>query len=224
MDAGDMAIWEPQFEAFLRRNGATGDAAHDDQHIRRVVQNARSLARIEGADVRVVLPAAWLHDCVIIPKDSPQRPIASRLAAAIAAGFLHTIEYPAALIPAIGHAIEAHSFTASIPPRTLEARVVQDADRLDAIGAIGIARCLMLGGAMSKPLYHVEEPLPATRPPDDSAYVIDHFYRKLLGLADTMQTEAGRHEARRRTIVMRSFLDQLDAEIAGRWDNDRPEV
>src|SRR6185503_808605 len=125
--------------------------------------------------LEVVIPAAWLHDCVTVPKDSPQRSTASRLAAAAAGDFLHASGYPAEHIPAIQHAIEAHSCSAGIAPHTSEAMVVQDADRLDALGAIGIARILMLGGALGMPLYDPHEPFPETRPPDDRANVLDHF-------------------------------------------------
>jgi uncharacterized protein len=207
--------WESLFANFITTQLPTDDPAHDLAHVRRVVANARMLAAAEGADMAVVLPAAWLHDCVVVPKDSPQRAQASRLAAAAAADFLHEIGYPAAHIPAIAHAIAAHSFTARIPPETLEARVVQDADRLDAIGAIGIARTLMLGAAMGKPLYDEADPLPATRPPDDARAVIDHFYTKLLRLAEMMQTATGRREGERRTALMRLYLDELGRELSG---------
>jgi uncharacterized protein len=207
------AAWEKQFAAFLQRSTLKADAAHDQQHIRRVVTNAKALAEAEQADLAVVLPAAWLHDCVLVPKDSPQRSQASRMAAQAATSFLASMDYPAHYLPDIAHAIEAHSFTAQIPPRTLEARVVQDADRLDSIGAIGVARCLMLGGAMDKPLYQPQEPFPQRRSPDDTRYVIDHFYQKLLLLADTMTTESGRRAAQGRMIFMHQFLEQLRAEI-----------
>ena len=208
----DLPAWEARFAAFLA-TAAPADAAHDAEHIRRVVANARRLAAQTGAELAVVVPAAWLHDCVAVPKDSPQRRQASQLAAAAATDFLRAAGYPAAYLEPIGHAIAAHSFSAQIAPLTLEAQVVQDADRLDALGAVGIARCLLLGGAMGKPLYHPTEPLPTTRPPDDGTYVIDHFYAKLLHLADTMQTPAGRHEATRRTTLMRTFLAELATEI-----------
>ncbi len=163
--------------------------------------------------MEIVLPAAWLHDCVTVPKDSPLRAQASTLAAAGANDFLQEHGYPRAYLPAIRHAIEAHSFSAGITPRTLEAMVVQDADRLDALGAVGIARCLMLGGALGKPLYDPDAPFPQQRPPDDTRNVIDHFYVKLLKLADTMHTRAGKAEAAQRTIFMREFLRQLGHEI-----------
>lgn len=212
MSAIDLDEWEARCRAFLRERAA-GDAAHDDEHTRRVVANARALAAEEGAALAVVLPAAWLHDCVTVPKDSPRRPLASRLAAEAAAEFLAGEGYPAALIPAVAHAVAAHSFTAGIPPETAEARVVQDADRLDALGAVGIARCLMLGATMGRPLYDPAEPFPVRRPPDDAASSIDHFYTKLLRLAATMTTAAGRAEAERRTALMREFLRQLGREI-----------
>jgi uncharacterized protein len=208
----DWTYWEPQFEGFLAQ-AAAQDAAHDREHIRRVVSTARRLAAAEGADLAVVVPAAWLHDCVVVPKDSPQRSQASTLAARAAGDFLRGAGYPEVHLPAIEHAIAAHSFSAAIPPRTIEARVVQDADRLDAIGAIGVARCLMLGGALGRRLYDPAEPFPATREPDDLANTVDHFYLKLLRLADSMATATGRAEARRRTLFMQQFLDQLRSEI-----------
>jgi uncharacterized protein len=209
----DWPVWEARFAAFLTAQSGAGDAAHDTMHVRRVVANARTLATAEGADFAIVLPAAWLHDCVIVPKDSPDRTRASRLAAAAAGDFLHGAGYPEAYLPAIQHAIEAHSFSARIPPRTLEAQVVQDADRLDALGAVGIARTLMLGGAMGQPLYDADEPFPIARIADDRRNVLDHFFVKLLTLSGTMQTKAGRDEAARRTQFMRDYLAQLGTEI-----------
>jgi uncharacterized protein len=190
-----------------------GDAAHDLEHVRRVVRNAQELAAAEGANLEIVLPAAWLHDCVTVPKDSPQRAQASRLAAAQAGRWLRAWGWPEDLLPEIAYAIEAHSFSAGIPPRTVEAKVVQDADRLDALGAVGLARCLLLGGALGRPLYVADDPFCERRPADDSAACVDHFYTKLLKLGDTMQTAGGKAEAGRRTKFLREFLAELKREI-----------
>ena len=215
MQAGqqqDWEKWEERFAQFLDEE--TGhDPAHDRGHVIRVVANAKEIAARESADLAVVVPAAWLHDCVIIPKNSEQRQMASTLAARRAAGFLQECGYPAVKIPAIEHAIAAHSFSANIQAETLEAKVVQDADRLDAIGAIGIARCFVVGGALDTPLYDLHEPFPRAREADDKEYAIDHFYVKLLKLADQMGTHSGRQEAARRTTFMRQFLAQLGEEI-----------
>jgi uncharacterized protein len=205
--------WERRFEEFLRGRAEEADAAHDQGHVRRVVENARRIAAAEGARLEVVLPAAWLHDCVSVPKGSPLRGRASSLADQTAGVFLRGAGYPEEAIPEVEHAIEAHSFTAGIEPRTLEARVVQDADRLDALGAIGIARCLMLGGESGKPLFNPEEPIPERRATDDSSWVLDHFFAKLLRLEDLMTTETGRRLARERTAFVRVFLDRLAREI-----------
>ncbi|MFL5800861.1 MAG: HD domain-containing protein [Roseiflexaceae bacterium] len=209
----DWTGWEARFEQFLLSDTLTHDAAHDLEHIRRVVATAKALARAEQADLAVVIPAAWLHDCVIVPKDSPLRSQASGLAAQAALGFLRTSGYPESHLDAIHHAIEAHSFSANIPPRGCAAQVVQDADRLDALGAIGVARCLMLGGAIGRRLYDPHEPFPIARALDDAINTVDHFYLKLLRLADTMTTPAGRAEAQRRTVFMCQFLEQLRSEI-----------
>jgi len=197
---------------FLGRS-APADMAHDLSHVKRVVKNCVYLTDIESANLLVTLPAAWLHDCVAVAKDSPLRAQGSKLAAQAATAFLSGIEYPQDLLPAVHHAIEAHSYSASIPPLTAEARVVQDADRLDSLGAIGIARCLLVGGHLNRPLCDASDPFCDTREPDDGRYTIDHFYAKLFKLPDTMQTEAGRREAHRRAKLMRDYLDQLRAEI-----------
>lgn len=197
-----------------------GDVAHDLDHIQRVVANARVLARAEHADERVVIPAAWLHDCVAVPKNSPDRPRASALAAEEATRLLSSWGYDDLPFGEIAHAIEAHSFSARIEPESLEARVLQDADRLDALGAIGLARCLMLGGELGRPLYLSSDPFCERRQPDDLAATVDHFYTKLLHLAGRFQTAAGRAEAERRTAVLRRFLDDLALELA--WA-DRPD-
>ena len=199
------------FEFLCRR--APTDAAHDLAHVKRVVKNTLYLTDLESANSDITLPAACLHDCVSLPKDDPRRSEGSRLAAAEASDFLAGIDYPAGLIPEVAHAIEAHSFSAGIPCRTLEARIVQDADRLDALGAIGIARCFLVGGRLDRPLFDPDDPFCEHRDPDDGAFTVDHFYTKLLQLPGTMQTGAGRAEAERRAGIMRRYLDDLRKEI-----------
>jgi uncharacterized protein len=149
-----------------------------------------------------------------VAKDSPERAQASRLAARHAIRFLESAGYAPEALPEIRHAIEAHSWSAGIAPRTPEARVVQDADRLDALGAIGLARCIAVGAALGRPVYEPEDPFCRARAPDDRGASVDHFYAKLLKLAGTMQTAAGRREAERRTAFLRGFLAQLESEIA----------
>ena len=216
MSPAEVGAWEARCEAFVRgRMG--GDAAHDLAHVRRVVGWARRLAEAEGADLGVVVPAAWLHDCVAVAKDHPDRRHASRRAARVAADWLRDEGFPADRISAVAHAVEAHSFSAGVVPETAEARVVQDADRLDALGAIGLARCYATAGALGSALVHPRDPVPTeppARPLDDREWATDHVFVKLLGLPDTMQTAAGRREARRRAGFLRRFLAELARETA----------
>ena len=189
------------------------DAAHDINHVRRVVKNVIYLSDIEHVDSLVTLPSAWLHDCVAVAKDSPLRAQGSRLAAESATEFLAGISYPEELLAEVFHAIEAHSFTAAIPTRSREAAVVQDADRLDSLGAIGIARCLLVGGKLNLQLLSEDDPFCEQREPDDSQFTIDHFYAKLFRLPETMKTEAGKAEAQRRAKLMQRYLDDLRKEM-----------
>lgn len=202
----------PQFEQFIRRQAAT-DPAHDLTHIQRVVAAAKQFCYEEKANLAVVLPAAWLHDCVTLPKNHPERHHASAMAAQTAIAFLQSIHYPAHYFPAITHAIEAHSFSAQIPVQTLEAAIVQDADRIDALGAIGIARCIQVSVGFQAALYSADDPFGEHRPRDDKAFCIDHFFTKLFRLEATMNTTAGMREARIRTEYMKGFLAQLGHEI-----------
>ena len=189
------------------------DAAHDIAHIERVVQNAEVIHLEESGDNEIVTAAAWLHDCVILPKNHPDRKKASTLAAQKAADFLGAIDFPANKIPAVAHAIEAHSFSAGIRPKTIEAKIVQDADRLDALGAIGIARCFSVGGELNNPMYHPDDPFAKSREPDDSKWTVDHFYKKLFRLPDLLNTEAAKKIAAERVVYMKSFLDQMSKEV-----------
>jgi uncharacterized protein len=208
----DLQVLQERCESFIAGRLAC-DPAHDIQHIKRVVNNTLYLSELSSANTAITVPAAWLHDCVQVPKDSPERSQVSRLAADEGCRFLAECGYPIALLPAVHHAIEAHSYSAGIEVRSLEAGIVQDADRLDALGAIGIARCLLTGGALGSLVYHPEDPFCEQREPDDRAYMVDHFYAKLFKLPDTMQTEAGREEAQRRVRMMNGYLEELRKEV-----------
>jgi uncharacterized protein len=195
------------------------DVAHDITHIERVVRVAIQLCHAEQADMRVVLPAAWLHDCVAVAKNHPDRAKASTMAADKACEFLASINYDAQLFEQIHHAIAAHSFSANITVRTVEAQIVQDADRMDALGAIGISRCMKVGGSISRLLYNPDDPFCLHREADDKKYTLDHFFIKLLHIAKSMNTPSAKAEADRRTAYMHDFLTQLKSEIGVQRDD-----
>lgn len=205
--------WEEKFKAYVETVVAADDG-HGIEHVCRVVKTAKILAEQERAEMAVVIPAAWLHDCVAVAKNTAQRSQASRLAAEQATDLLEQWQYPRQYHQAIAHAIEAHSYSANIPCRSLEAKIVQDADRMDALGAIGLVRALWVGQNLANPLLHHSDPFCKQRAANDKHSVIDHFYTKLLKLKDSFHTEAAKNEAQKRHHFMLSFLQQLEREVA----------
>lgn len=194
------------------RGRLDGDPGHDIAHFLRV---ARWTVRIGGAEVdrREALAAALLHDVVNVPKDSPDRSRASELCAAVAHEVLPRHGFSPEAVARIADAVRDHSYSRGAVPQTPLGRALQDADRLEALGALGIFRTATCGARMGALYAHPDDPWAKNRPLDDMRYSVDHFFVKLLGLADTLNTEAGRQEARRRTDFMRAFLDQLAEEL-----------
>lgn len=190
-----------------------GDGSHDIGHLRRVHSVALEIAAGEGGDTEILTAAAYLHDLVNLPKDALDRAAASRKSAEAARPILVELGVVRDKHDAIAHAIEAHSFSAGIAPQSLEARILQDADRLDALGAIGIARCFYVGGRMGTDLFDPDDPLASSRPRDDRRYSLDHFETKLFPIAGTLHTKTARRIGAARVAVMRGFVAALMAEI-----------
>ena len=209
-----MNSWEEKFENKIAEVATLEDPAHDLLHFKRVVKMAKQLCEAENGKFEIVIPAAWLHDLVIVPKNDPRRSIASRLSGAAAREYLAKIDYPPQYLDQIAHAVEAHSFSANIKAETIEAKIVQDADRLDGIGAIGVARCFATAGILKRSFYSSNDPFCETREPDDQTFTVDHFYRKLFKTAETLQTESGRREGLKRVEAMKRYLKDLASEIS----------
>ncbi len=187
-----------------------GDGSHDIAHLLRVWANVRAIHAGEGGDLELLASACLLHDCVAVEKNAPERSQASRLAADRAGQLLARLDWPQDRVARVRHAIEAHSFSAGVPPVSLEARILQDADRLDALG---VARCFYTAGRMGSALYDAADPAGARRPYDDARYALDHFHTKLLHLASGFRTETGRRLAQARHQRMERFLAEMADEI-----------
>ncbi len=190
------------------------DLAHGWEHIERVYKLARAIAEREGADSFIVGMAALLHDLgrAVDGVEHDRHIHHADLSVTLAADLLERYQVPAAQQEAIVHAIVAHSFSKGVEARTIEARVVRDADRLDGLGAIGVLRWALTGALRRTPTtrsYHPEDPFAEQHTLDDSRYMLDHFYSKLLKLVDTMSTETGRKLAKERTDFMRVYLDEF---------------
>ena len=191
------------------------DGSHDLYHFKRVFALASAIADKEGAKVDrlVLLAAAYLHDIVNPPKDSPLRIKASTLSAERAGDILKQEDFPADKIAAVQHAIAAHSYSAGILPDTPEAKILQDADRMEALGAIGLARTFYVGGRLKSSLFEPEDPFAAHRELNDAKYAVDHFHAKLFKLPALMNTAEGRRIAEARAEFLQNFLDQLQSEL-----------
>lgn len=214
--------YEPEWRESFRRDpffSPSHDPAHDYLHLERVVGLSKWIAQQENAELEIVVPAAWFHDVVPIPKNDLRRAQASELCAAEAGRRLRNQDFGETTIAKIQTAILEHSFSRGLVPSTLESRVVQDADRLDALGAIGIARCFSTAGSLKRAFYSEEDPFcdgqapGLLRTPNDTDFTLDHFYTKLLRLETTFQTKAGRVLAQRRTAVLHEYLTALRTEI-----------
>lgn len=191
---------------------ASSDPAHDVWHFRRVAAAARSLANSDE-ERRLATAAGLLHDIVHVPKDSPLRPKASELSAARATELLTECGFAPPDIASVSDAIRDHSWSAGRTPATRLGCVLMDADRLEALGAVGIMRCVATGVAMGGRMFDPEDPFAAERPLDDRKFSLDHFYVKLLRLPATFTTPEGRAQAEARAAFLLAFAEQLSREL-----------
>jgi uncharacterized protein len=204
-DAGLAALREAS------RAASDGDPAHDVAHAERVAWWTLRLA--PELPEREAIAAALLHDIVNAPKDSPVRTRSSELSAERARDLLPSSGFDTEAVARVCDAIRTHSFSRGETPRSELGRALQDADRLEALGALGLCRVLSTGAALGAHYFHEADPWARGRPFDDLRYTLDHFFTKLLGLAETLQTRRGLQEAQARVAFMRQFLTQLGREI-----------
>jgi len=201
-----------------RRYYEEADAVHDFDHVLRVLTMAERIGRAEGADIEIVRAAALLHDV-----GREQAEAAGLDHAAFAAGRVWEIlaDQPAAKVKAVSHAIAAHRFRTGPQPETLEAQSLFDADKLDAIGALGVARAFAYGGAHNQRLWASVEEVDVARwmeEGDDSHThtPVHEFIVKLSRLKDQLYTPTGRAIAGERHAYMVAFFERLDAEVQGK--------
>ena len=178
------------------KNDPTG---HDWWHVHRVWQMALSIAEKEEADQEVVSLIALLHDIA----DHKFHDGNQELAAKVSREWLESIDAPAETIERVVAGVDACSFSKGKAAPNLEAAIVQDADRLDALGTIGIARTFATGSSLGIPMYQPE------KPKDDQATAVGHFYDKILKLKEGMNTQAAKELAEVRHQKVVAFLDDF---------------
>lgn len=190
------------------------DPGHDMEHVSRVYAMAEQIGKEEGADLEILLASALLHDLVVHPKGSEKRSRSADDSAELAEKMLQKRGWFKDRIERVSYCIRSHSYSKNVNPATLEAKILQDADRLDALGAVGIARTFSVGGSEMRKFYNPADPFCETgRKPEDTKWTLDHFKAKLLKLEGTMHTASARKIAHERTRFMEAFLAQLEKEI-----------
>ncbi|WOD45198.1 HD domain-containing protein [Hwangdonia lutea] len=207
-------------KTFVKEALADAEGGHDWFHTERVHKNALLISKSENVDVFIVQLAALLHDIA----DSKFNDGDDTIGPKIAREFLFKHNVDSAIIEHVVNIIENVSFNKSLEKgqkfKSIELEVVQDADRLDAIGAIGIARCFNYGGFKNRALYNPDIPpnlnMSKAEYKTSNAPTINHFYEKLLLLKDQMNTQTGREIAQKRHDYMLDFLNQFYAEWEGK--------
>lgn len=196
-----------------------GELAHDREHVLRVHAWAMRLAPEAGADVELAGATALVHDLVFVPKDDPDRAQGGERSAAAAPAVLAAAGYAPGDIAQIAEAVRTSSWSRGLAPTNALGVVLQDADRLDALGAIGVLRTAACGQFMSKAerpgrFYDPQDPFATSgRILDDRRQVMDHLPAKLLKLLSGMHLPSARTEAERRHAFLLQFLDELAVEL-----------
>lgn len=191
------------------------DAAHDLAHVVRVTRTTITLCQHEHVAPRISVTAAWLHELFNYPKGHPDSKRSGEVCADRAHELLSMHRWDAKTIEHVRYAIAVHPFSLGITPTTIDAMLLQDADRLDAIGAIGAARCFATSATMGRPFYNLEDPRGENRPLDDKNFALDHFAVKLFKIPGVLHTATARALAEERTAFLRAFEAQLSREIEG---------
>ena len=192
---------------------AKNDSAHDFEHVMRVYRNAEKICKSEKVDSKLVLTSVLLHDIVSFPKNDKRSKSSSSQSAKLAKKILSKMNFDEDEIRIIYDAIMQHSFSKNQKPKTLVGKILQDADRLDAIGAIGIARAFTTGGFTKRQIYNTKDPFCSNRYPNDKSRTLDHFFKKLLVLEKKMHTRYAKKEASKRTKILKKYLSDLKHEI-----------
>jgi uncharacterized protein len=190
------------------------DPSHDLGHSIRVLKNAEYISKYEGGDLEVIIPAALFHDVINYAKDDVRSKFAANESAKVTRDILERFfDCDDSKISRVETAIIEHSFSSGIIPESLDSKIIQDSDRLEATGALSVMRTFSSTGQMKRQFYDFEDPFCLTRKPDSHKYAIDLFYKRLLKVKDLMNTETARQLAEKRTVFLYAFLDQLKDEI-----------
>ena len=207
--------WKEMLLESARQKYAKNDVAHDILHGKQVAKNILRIAEHEGGDLHVLYPSGLLHDIVSYRKTDHRSAFAAAESAEIARDLLEQLpDYPHEYISQVALAIREHPYSRGLQPSTLESALLQDADRLEAIGAIGILRSSAVAGHTQKSLYCEEDPFCDICMPGGRGAQLDMYFSRFLKVADGMHTAYAKQMAEQRVQFMYQFLEQLRSELA----------
>ena len=193
------------------------DVSHDFEHALRVLSNAERIAKEENCDFDIIVPAALFHDLVVYPKNHPDKYKSHEESAEAAEKILDTFgNFPKNKIEKVKTCIMECSFSNGIVPDLPESKILQDADGLEATGAISIMRTYSSTGQMKRPFYNPKDPFCENRKPNASKFALDLFYERLLKVADRMHTKTAKKIAKRRANFLTNFLKEFKLELEGK--------
>lgn len=191
------------------------DPSHDIKHALRVLTLAEKIGIEEKADLDIISVSAIFHDVIVYPKNHFKRLSSSKESANFARNILiKERTFPREKIENVCKSIELCSFTKGIKPDFLEARILQDADSLEAMGAISIMRTFSSAGQMNKSFYNNTDPFCRKRKPDDNKYAVDLFFTRLMVVSEKLHTKTAKALAKKRLKFLHSFLKQLEFELS----------
>jgi uncharacterized protein len=216
---GGMSVLEQNLESWIERieEGVKiemavqgiDDASHDIGHLKRVSSLSRQFTKEEYGNELIAYTAGMLHDIVNLPKNHPESHKSSLLASLRAEELLNDWSFPKELVGHVCHAVHAHSFSAKVEPKTIEAKCLQDADRMEALGAFGLMRVFYVSGKLGTQIMDEKDPTGKNRKIDDKKFALDHFVQKLFSLESTMKTKGGAKIACSLTLFLKNFRDQM---------------
>lgn len=191
------------------------DFSHDILHAKRVLKLSKQIAEKENGDLDIIIPCAIFHDVICYPKDDIQKnKLSSIHSAEFAKKSLEIIvDYPKDKIHEVVRIIENCSFSKGIVATSLEEKIIQDADKLEATGAISVMRTFASTGIMNIPFYNEKDPFCVNRVAEDKKYGLDLFFTRLLKVKKLLYTKTAKKIAEERTVFLKLFLKQLNTEL-----------
>lgn len=210
-------ILKNQLIKIAKKKISDTDVSHDFEHALRVLSNAEKIAKKENGDLDIIVPAALFHDLILYPKNHPDKLKSQKESAKAAKKILMSFaNFPKEKIKQVEICILECSFSRGIRPKLLESKILQDADGLEATGAISIMRTYSSTGQMKRPFYNSEDPFCENREPNAQKFAVDLFYERLLKVGERIHTKTAKKIAKRRTDFLHKFLKELKLELKGK--------